>query len=247
MKIAVAGGTGLIGRLVVDAARQADHQVVILTRSHGVDLVTGKGLATALTGLDAVIDVANVTTMSASTSSEFFTTTSRHLLEAERAAGVRHHVALSIVGVDRAPAGYYAGKRAQEKCVESGSQPWTILRATQFHEFAAQMYERFQLGPIHLAPRMRTQPVAAAEVAEHLVVLAAAEPVGYTRDLGGPREESLVDMIRRYAQACGSKAWIPAISVPGTLGRAQRDGTLLPGPDAQRGRRTFDDWLCTPR
>ena len=202
-------------------------------------------LTDALAGVDTVIDVANTSTVSAKASTSVLQ--HRHRQPAGRRAGsrdVRHHLALSIVGVDRAPIGYYAGKRAQEQRVEAGSVPWTIMRATQFHEFVAQVYDAAKVGPLHLAPKMRTQPVAAREVAERLVGLASGDPAGFVADFGGPREESLVEMVRAYARARGSKAWIPAVPLPGAFGRAQRDGRLLPGPDAERGVQTFAEWLA---
>lgn len=243
MRIAVAGGTGRVGSHVAEIARERGHDVAVLTRSRGVDLVTGRGLAAALDGTDAVIDVVSVDTLDAKKSVGFFETTTRALLDAEAAASVGHHVALSIVGIDRAPEGYYAGKLAQERLIENGPVPWTILRATQFHEFAAQIFASAKVGPLHVAPRMRTQPIAAREVAARLVALAEAAPAGRGRDLAGPREESLPDMVRRWARAQGSRAWVPAIPLPGALGRAQRDGSLLPGPDAELGIQTFAEWL----
>ena len=191
----------------------------------------------------AVVDVTNVTTLSAKRSTAFFSTVTTNLLAAERTAGVRHHIALSIVGVDRAPYGYYAGKRAQERLLEAGPVPWTILRATQFHEMAGIAYESARIGPLHLAPKMRTRPVAAREVAQHLVELAVGAPAGGVVEVAGPREESLVAMIRAYALTTGSRSLIPAVSLPGALGRAQRDGTLLPGAAAVIGRQTFADWV----
>ncbi|WP_353808910.1 SDR family oxidoreductase [Agromyces sp. SYSU T00194] len=130
MRIAVAGGTGTIGSEVVAAVGERGDEVVVLSRSNGVDVQTGEGLVAALDGVDALVDAVNATTLSAAGATEFFTTTSRTLLAAEREAGVAHHVLLSIVGVDRAPFGYYAGKLAQEREVEAGDVPWTILRAT---------------------------------------------------------------------------------------------------------------------
>lgn len=247
MKIAVAGSTGTVGSHIVEIARTRGHEIVPLSRASGVDLRTGAGLADRLAGIEVVIDVLSVATTSASVSTEFFSTTTRTLLDAEATAGVSHHLALSIVAIDRAPEAYYAGKAAQERLVVSDAVPWTILRATQFHEFAAQIYERAKIGPLHIAPNMRTQPIAAAEVAAHLVDLAEAPPAGRVADLAGPREESLPDMIRAYARARGRRAWIPAINLPGAFGKAQRDGSLLPGPEAIRGRQTFAEWVAGVR
>jgi uncharacterized protein YbjT (DUF2867 family) len=243
MRIAVAGGTGTVGAHVVSAARAAGHDVIALSRAEGVDVRNGAGLDRALDGADAVVDALSIATPAGQESIDFFSTTTQHLLDAEVRAGVRHHVVLSIVGIDRAPYGYYAGKVAQERLVAGEAIPWTILRATQFHEFAAQMFARVKAGPVHLAPRMRTQPVAAREVGERLAALAAGEPVGRAADLAGPREESLVRMVRGYAAAIGWTGWLPAVSLPGPFGRAQRDGSLLPDASADLAQETFDEWL----
>jgi uncharacterized protein YbjT (DUF2867 family) len=245
MRIAVAGGTGVVGRHVVDVARGRGHEPVVLTRSTGVDLVTRDGLPGALDGCDIVIDVTSLQTVSAKAAREFFGAVTRNLLDAEEAAGVRHHLALSIVGVGDEPFGYYAGKARQEELVAAGRVPWTILRATQFHEFASQVFERTKVGPVALVPRMRSQPVAAHEVAERLVVLATGEPVGWARDLGGPREERMADLARRWVAASGRSNRVVEMPLPGRFGRAMRDGTLLPGPDADHGVQTFDEWLAS--
>ena len=244
MRIAVAGGTGTVGSKVVDAVRARGHEVVVLTRSAGVNVVTGEGLDAALTGVDALVDTANIATLKRDAAVAFFEASSLALLAAEARAGVAHHVALSIVGIDGSASGYYAGKLAQERVVAQGELPWTILRATQFHEFAAQIYARAKIGPLHLAPRMRTQPIAAGEVAERLALIAEGEPAGRVPDLAGPREESLVEMVRAWAKASGHRGWIPAVSLPGGAGREQRDGSLLPRPGAMLGRETFADWLA---
>ena len=136
MNIAVAGGTGKVGQHVVSVARERGHTVTSLSRGEGVDLVTGRGLDSALDGVDTVIDLASIQTLSAKASVDFFTATTGNLLKAGKAAGIPHYVALSIVGADKAAVGYYAGKMAQEGLVGNGDVPWTILRATQFHEFA---------------------------------------------------------------------------------------------------------------
>ena len=243
MKVAVAGGTGVVGRHTVEALRMEGHDAVVLSRSEGVDLVTGRGLEAALDGVDAVIDVASIATLKASESIEFFTAATGNLVSAAADSGVGHVVLLSIVGIDRIPYDYYAGKVAQEKVIEASRVPWTILRATQFHEFAQQMFARAKIGPLHLAPNARTQPVAAAEVGARLATLAAAEPQGRTRDLAGPREERLADMIRAFARSEGHRGWIPALNVPGPQMAGMRAGHALPGPDAELGHQTFDEWL----
>lgn len=244
MRIAIAGGTGTVGRHAVEAARERGHEVVVLTRSNGIDLVTGTGLDDALRGVDVVIDASNIDTTSAKKATAFFTTVTRNLLAAEERAGVRHHVIPSIVGIDRAPYGYYAAKLAQEHAVEAGAVPWTIVRAMQFHEFAGQVLERLTVAGIHLAPRVRTQPVAAREVGERLVEVAEGAPLGHAPDFAGPREERLEDMVRRYAHATGVKGPVIPVSLPNKQLAAMRRGETLPGPDAMLGRQTFDEWVA---
>ncbi len=244
MRIAVAGGTGVVGRHTVEAARNAGHDAVALSRANGVDLVSGQGLSDALAGADVVIDVASTTTLKASTAIEFFTAATGNLLAAAEGAEVGHVVLLSIVGIDRIPYDYYAGKVAQEKIVAASRVPWTILRATQFHEFAEQMFARAKVGPLHLAPRARTQPVAAREVGERLVELATGAAGGRVPDLAGPQEEQLADMIRAFARHSGYRGWVPPLDVPGPQMAGMREGKALPGPGAQLGRQTFAEWLA---
>lgn len=244
MRIAIAGGTGVVGRHVVDVAGERGHDVVVLARSRGVDLVAGTGLDEVLRGSDAVVDVTSVSTQSGKGSRRFFGAVSTNLLAAGARVGVGHHVALSIVGMDRAPDGYYAGKALQEELVTAGPVPWSLLRATQFHEFAAQMHARLQLGPLHPVPVMRSQPVAAREVAERLVGLVEAGPSGRVADLAGPEVLSVPDMVRRYARATGARGVVVPLPLPGRQGRAFRDGSLTAGPGADLGTRTFDQWLA---
>ena len=242
MKIAVAGGTGTLGRHVVDVARERGHEVVVLTRSTGVDLVTGERVADALHGVDVVIDTSNLTSMSERAATEFFTTVTRNLLAAEESAGVGHHVAVSIVGVDRAPYGYYAAKLAQERVVEAAEVPWTLQRAMQFHEFAGQMLQGLTVAGVHLAPKVRSQPVAAREVGERLVDLAEGAPAGRVADFAGPREEQLAEMVRLLARETGVKGPVLAVSLPSKQFAAMRRGETLPGPDALLGHQTFAEW-----
>lgn len=241
MIIAVAGGTGLVGRLVVDAVRAAGNTPIVLARSTGVDLTTGRGLEEALSGASAVIDVSNVTTVRRRRSVAFFEAATSHLLAAETRAGVGHHIALSIVACDRVDFGYYYGKRRQEDLVLAGPVPATVLRATQFHEFAAQILERG--GPLAITPKMLCQPIAAREVAAALADLAADAPAGLAPDLAGPQEEQMADMMRRLLRARGERARVLAFRMPGRVGASLAGGGLLPTSDGPRGRQTYAEWL----
>jgi uncharacterized protein YbjT (DUF2867 family) len=239
MRIAVAGGTGLVGAMVVSRLAEAGHDPVVLARSHGVDLVADTGLD--LTSVDAVIDATNVVTRNRKASEGFFGAVTSHLLEAGKAAGVRHHVVLSIVGCDRVDLGYYFGKRLQEQLVQAGGAPFTILRTTQFHEFAGQLLAGLP-GPVALVPKMRIQPIAAAEVADRLVELALSEPQGVL-ELAGPREEQLVDVARRLLRQQGSRRKVVPLMVPGAAGKQLAVGGLLPAGPGLRGTQTFAEWL----
>jgi len=249
MRIAVAGGTGTVGAHVVDVLRERGHEPVVLTRATGVDLVTGDGAAEALRGVDVVIDVVSKLTQKERVATEFFDATTRTLLDAANTAGVRHYVLLGIVGSQKSTYGYYLGKMAQERLVHGGEVPWTEVRATQFHEFSQQIYGVARIGPIVLAPIGRVQPIAAREVAEHLVALAEGSPSGLVAELAGPREENLARMVRAAARATGKRAPVLGVPAPGPGGRAMRDGTLLPDPTLQPpahlGIQTFDEWLST--
>lgn len=244
MRIAVAGGTGTVGREIVAAARARGHEAVVIARSAGVDLLTGAGLDAALTGADAVIDAAGVGTLDAAEATAFFRGTAETLLAAAGRARIRHVVLLSIVGVDRNPHGYYAGKVAQEDVYARSGVPWTIVRATQFHEFAGQIAPQARFGPVQLAPRARTQPIAAAEVAAHLVAVAEGDARGRATDIAGPREEALSDMIRAWVRHEGRRGPVFAVSLPGAQMRGMRAGLALPGPQALRLGPTFGDWLA---
>ncbi|GAA5088750.1 NAD(P)H-binding protein [Microbacterium yannicii] len=243
MRIAVAGGTGVVGSRTVEALRAEGHDAVALSRRTGVDLTTGAGLDAALDGVDAVVDTANISTLSAGAAIGFFETATGNLVAAAARAGVRHVLLLSIVGIDRMPYDYYAGKLAQERVVETAAVPWTILRATQFHEFAGQLFDRAKLGPLHVAPRARVQPVAARDVGRHLATLAAGAPQGRVPDLAGPREEAMDEMVKAFARHTGHRGWIPSVSLPGAQMKAMRAGLALPAPGAVLATQTFSDWL----
>ncbi|UKA72216.1 SDR family oxidoreductase [Arthrobacter sp. FW306-06-A] len=243
MRIAVAGGTGTVGRHVVAIARERGHQVVSISRAEGVDLVSGRGLEQALQNVETVIDVAGIQTLSTKKAVDFFTNATQNLLAAGKKAGVKHHVALSIVGIDNANSGLYAGKLVQEDEVRHGGVPWTLLRSTQFHEFVPMSIKATSVGPLVLVPTMFTQPVAAKEVAAALVDAAEAGPKGRIPDLGGPRPEQLKSLAAAYLAKTQQKKRIIPLHVPGPMGKAMRKGALIPGPGSAVGRQTFLEWL----
>lgn len=239
MKVAIAGGTGQAGAQAALAARERGHEVIVLARSEGVDLVSGAGAAAALDGADAVIDASGV--RPGDDPVAFHEAVVRTLASARPPK----LIVLSIVNCDRAGEyPLYVGKLAQERAAEACGIPLTVARTTQFHEFATQVWRMGTRGPLHFSPRMRTRPVAVREVGAHLVDLAEAAPAGRAADFGGPREESLVEMVRGYARASGVGRYVIPINLRGAFGRAQRDGSLLPGPDALQGTETFDEWLA---
>jgi uncharacterized protein YbjT (DUF2867 family) len=251
MRIAVAGATGTVGRHVVAAATERGHEVVALTRSAGVDLAGGgpgseRRLAQRLTGVDAVLDVTNTTTQSRRRSERFFGSVTQALLAAERGAGVGHHVALSIIGVDDVPSGYYAGKRLQERLLRDSDRPWSLLRAAQFHEFAEQALGFARLGPLSLVPVMRSQPVAAREVGEALVRVAEQAASGRVADLAGPEVLAVPDMAREVVRARGLRRRVVPVRLPGAAGRAMAGGALTAAgdPSATLGSTTFGQWLA---
>jgi len=243
VRIAVAGGTGQAGAQAVRAAQERGHETVVLARSAGVDLVTGDGAAAALAGVDAIIDASGV--RPGDEPIAFHEAVVRTLARAGKDAGATRLVVLSIVGCDRA-ATYplYAGKVAQEHAAAASGIPCTIARTTQFHEFAAMIWRAGRRGPLHFAPRMRTQPVAVREVGEHLVDLAEHGRDGHAPDFAGPHEESLVAMVRAYAGAVGSGRAVIPLRMGGDFGRAQRDGSLLPGTHATLGTQTYAQWVA---
>ena len=243
MKIAVAGGTGQTGGKVVEHLRAQGHHPVILARAHGVDLIQNTGLDAALDGVEAIIDVADFATMNAKKARASFGTATANLLAAAERNGVRHHVALSIVGSDRVHSGYYQGKQRQEELVRSGNVPWTILRATQFHEFAAQILAQVP-GPVALVPHMQSQPIAVSEVAAHLCELATGQPQQMAPELAGPRVESVVDMARQLIRRRGERRPVIGLRVPGAAGKGMANGGLLPTQPGPRGRQTYTEWLA---
>lgn len=237
MLIAIAGGTGTVGQHVARIATERGHDTRILARSEGVDLVTGSGLS--LDGVDAVIDVSGP---SAGDPRRFFEAVTNTLLRAGAAAGVKHHVALSIVGAAAIPHGYYGGKALQEQLVSRGPVPWSILRTTQFFEFAEQ--NAMGVGPWTFVVKMRSQPIAAESVARRLVEMAEGAPVGFAQELAGPDELSMADLARMVFETRGEQRVVFELPLPGKFGRALRNGAILPEPDAGLDSTSYEDWLA---
>jgi uncharacterized protein YbjT (DUF2867 family) len=251
-KIAVAGATGRVGRHVVDVLDAGGHDVVAMSRSSGVDVVTGDGLAEALAGVECVIDVASWPSPDQEAATEFFTAAAENLHGVGERAGVQRIVVVSIIGCDRFTAGYNAAKVAHERAMLSGPIPVRILRAAQFHEFAAQLVEWGRQGGVSYVPKMRTQLVAARTVAEALADLATANgsapaagsPGAPILEIAGPRAESLVEVARLLAARRGDPARIEGASDPDDPDRELFEtGGLLPGPEATLAGPTFEKWL----
>ena len=246
MRIAVAGGTGVVGRRIVESARARGHDVVVLARSHGVDLATGDGLASAVAGANVIVDASNIASSRRQVVTDYFVAATRHLHAAAHAAGVTHLVVLSIVGIDRVPGfAYYDAKVAQEAEARRGPTPISIVRATQFHEFAGQLLSRFGVGPVASIPAFPIQPVATRSVAELLVDVAEGEP-GKFPEIGGPEVVDLVAAARATLARRGVRRAVLPVRIPGAPGRALRAGALLLSDDRNIAGPSFTQWLAGP-
>ena len=247
MNIAVAGATGRVGRHIVEVLEARGHDVVPISRSQGVDVITADGLAAALAGVECVIDAAPGPSPEQEAATAFFTTAARNLHEAGERAGVQRMVVASIIGTDRFTAGYGAAKIAHEQAMLSGPIPVRVLRAAQFHEFVAKLVEWGTQGEVSYVPAMRTQLVAARTVAEALADLATGPGPTETpfSEIAGPRAESLVEMATLLASRRGLPVKIEGVSnlVTDLYGEIDENGALLPGPGAILAGPTFEQWL----
>src|SRR3954464_14290088 len=244
MKIVVIGGSGLIGKKVVVILRQHGHEVLAASPSSGVNTVTGEGLAQALAGAQVVVDVANAPSWEDNAVLAFFETSGRNLLAAEAAAGVRHHVALSVVGTNRLLAsGYFRAKMAQEKLIKASPIPYTIVRATQFFEFVGGIAQSATEGQtVRLAPVLM-QPIVSDDVAAVMADVGLTEPLNGTVDLAGPEAIRQDDLVRRFLKATGDARTV--ITDPQALyfGIVVNDQSLTPGDPPRLGPTRFRDWL----
>ena len=246
MKIVVIGGTGLIGTKLVNNLRERGHEVVAASPSSGVNTFTGEGLAEVLIGAQVVVDVANAPQWDDKAVLNFFETAGRNLLAAETAAGVRHHVALSIVGADRLPAsGYLRAKVAQENLIKASKVPFTIVRSTQFFEFVKGIAQSATEGQtVRLTPGMM-QPIAADDVAAALTDVAVAEPVNGTIEIAGPEPIRMDEFVRQFLSATGDARKVNTDVHARYFGAELNDQSLVPGPgDKPRlGPTHYKDWL----
>ncbi len=244
MKIVVIGGSGLIGKKLVNNLRQRGHEVVAASPSSGVNTLTGEGLAEALTGAQVVVDVANSPSFEDKAVLEFFQTSGRNLLAAEAAAGVRHHVALSVVGTDRLPAsGYLRAKMAQENLIKASKIPYTILRSTQFFEFVGSIAQSATEGQtVRLSPAL-VQPVVSDDVAAALADVAVEEPMNGTVELAGPEPMRLDEIVRRLLSAKGDARKVVTDVHARYFGTELNDQSLTPGDNPRIGPTRFENWL----
>jgi uncharacterized protein YbjT (DUF2867 family) len=243
MRIAIVGGTGTLGSHLTTELAARGHEVRVLSRSapqYRVDLLTGVGLEFALSGCDVVVDASNNASRKAA---GVLVGGTRRLLAAEQAAGVRHHVGVSIVGCDQLPVGYYRVKTDQENLVTQGPVPWTIVRATQFHELVAKAFEtaaRFRVLP---APRALLQPISGAEVARYVAGVAEQPPRRERPAVAGPEVTELRTLARTWRSVTGRRLALLPVYLPGQVGRALRTGSLTTGQAESRGRVSFSAWL----
>jgi uncharacterized protein YbjT (DUF2867 family) len=247
MKIVVIGGTGLIGSKVVIRLRERGHEAVPASPRLGINSITGEGLAEAMDGALVVVDVSNSPTFEPAAVLEFFETSTRNLLAAEAAAGVGHHVALSIVGIDRSPDnGYFKAKIAQEKLIESGPIPYSIVRATQFFEFVDGIADSATTGnEVHMAP-VAFQPIAAADVASAVAGVAMNAPLNGRLEIAGPEQLRFDGVIRRRLSARNDPRQVVVDPQAPYFGSVPSEQSLVPLNGAQLGKIRFEDWLNEP-
>ena len=244
MKIVVIGGSGLIGTKLVNKLRQSGHEVVAASPASGVNTITGEGLAEALAGAQVVVDVANSPSFEDRAALEFFETSGRNLLAAEAAAGVGHHVALSVVGTDRLlENGYFRAKMAQEKLIKASKIPYTILRSTQFFEFVSGIAQSGTVGQtVHLSPAL-VQPIASDDVAAALADVTVGAPVNGTVEIAGPERVRLDELVGRFLSATQDPRQVVTDVHARYFDAELNDQSLTPGDNPRIGSTRFEDWL----
>jgi len=244
MKIVVIGGSGLIGTKVVNNLRKSGHEALAASPTSGVNTITGEGLAEALGGAQVVVDVANAPSWEDKAVLEFFETSGRNLLAAEAAAGVRHHVALSVVGTERlVQSGYFRAKMAQEKLIKASKVPYTIVRATQFFEFVGAIAQLATEGQTVRLPPALMQPIVSDDVAAVVADVAVGKPLNGTVELAGPEPIRLDELVRRFLKANGDARKVTTDVHARYYGIEVNDQSLTPGANPRIGPTRFEDWL----
>lgn len=246
MKIVVIGGTGLIGSKLVERLRGRGHNVTAASPGTGVNTITGEGLSEALSGAGTVVDVANSPSFEDKAAIEFFETSGRNLFAAEKAAGVRYHVALSVVGTERLlQSGYFRAKMAQEKLIEASGIPYTILRATQFFEFVGGIAQFSTDGQKVVLPPALIQPIVSDDVAEALADVTLGPPLNGMVEVAGPEKFRLDELVRMYLNATGDARQVVADGSARYFGIDVDDRSLTPGEGARIAPTRFADWLVS--
>jgi uncharacterized protein YbjT (DUF2867 family) len=245
MKIVVIGGTGLIGSKVVQELKQRGHEAIAAAPNTGVDTITGKGLADALAGAQVVVDVSNSPSFEDRVAMDFFRTSGRNLTAAEAAAGVSHHVALSVVGTDRLQAsGYFRAKQAQEELIARSPIPYTLVHATQFFEFIRSIADVSTLAGAVRLPPVKFQPMAARDVADAITEAAVGEPVNGMVEIAGPEILTLDEAVRRVLEFDHDPRAVFADPAAPYYGVEVTDATLVPARGARLGATTLDWWIA---
>ncbi len=247
MKIVVIGGTGLIGSKTVAILRQGGHDVIAASPKTGVNSLTGEGLKDAMADAEVVIDLTNSPSFEDKAVLEFFETSGRNLLAAEAATGVRHHVALSIVGIDRTDNGYFRAKVAQEKLIKASGIPYTIIRATQFMEFFGGIADASTKGNIVRLPHNFFQPIAADDIAPIVAEVALATPRNGIVEIAGPERTPFDEIVARYLKGVGDPREVVCDPKAGYWGGQVEEFSLVPMGEARLGHIGLDEWLRRSR
>lgn len=244
MKIVIIGGTGLIGSKTAARLRDKGHEVLAVSPSTGVNTVTGEGLEKALVGAEVVIDLANAPSWEDKAVLEFFETAGRNLLAADAKAGVKHHIALSIVGTERLPEnGYFRAKLAQERLIKRSSIPYTIVHSTQFMEFLKGIADEATVGTVARLSPASFQPIASDDVADAMTDIALGKPLNGTIEIAGPERAPMNEIIARYLKAANDPRTVEADIHARYFGSELNDQSIVPGEGARIGKVSFEDWF----
>jgi uncharacterized protein YbjT (DUF2867 family) len=246
MKIVIIGGTGLIGSKTVERLRNRGHELIAASPNTGVNTMTGEGLAEALAGAQVVIDLANSPSFEDKAVMDFFETSGRNLLAAEKIAGVKHHIALSVVGTERLQeSGYFRAKLAQEKLIKASGMPYTIVHSTQFMEFLSGIAQSGTVGDtVHLSPAF-VQPIASDDVADAMTDVALEAPINGTIEIAGPERMRLSDLVARYLTAMGDARNVVPDPEARYFGARLEDGSLVSDSNPRLGKITVEQWFPT--